>query len=218
MNARMEQPPHNKQQEAGAALLLTLTLVLILTILGIASVQTTSLREKMARNNRDMNIAFQAAMAAILEAEALLEKMPSLATLPAEGGAVTCAGGLCRASAQGDWHNPATYTSATADMGTAQAAKYLIEYIPDPEGRVAIEPMDSTVEDSTGGIPTHLYIFRITARGTGNTSAAVTIIQTSYGKELTPEASTQTDEPMSARPSNSTGRLSWRLLDSTSYQ
>ena len=195
---QQHQQQYQQQYQKGAALLLTLTLVLILSILGIASIQTTGLREKMARNNRDTDIAFQAAMAAILEAEASLEKITSLAALPAEGGPVTCAQGRCQAAPHGDRHAPSTYTPGTAKVGGAQAGRYLIEYMGDPHP--SGEPMENVIAQP--------HIFRITARGMGKTSAATAMIQTSYGKQLTPDSST---------PSDSTGRLSWQLLDATAY-
>ena len=193
---RQYETHYETHYEKGAALLLTLTLVLILSILGIASIQTTGLREKMARNNRDTDIAFQVAMAGILEAEDSLEKITRLAGLPPEGGPVTCAQGRCQAAPQGDRHDPSTYTSGRAKLGGAQVPHYLIEYMGDPHH--SEEPAENDLAQA--------HIFRITARGRGRTSTTLAIIQTSYGKHLAHDSST---------PPDSTGRLSWQLLDAS---
>ncbi|MBD3648541.1 MAG: hypothetical protein HUJ31_14050, partial [Pseudomonadales bacterium] len=47
------------RQQRGVALFMSLVMLLILTLLGLSSVQTTSLQERMSRNARDANLAFQ---------------------------------------------------------------------------------------------------------------------------------------------------------------
>jgi type IV pilus assembly protein PilX len=58
-------------RQSGAVLIISLIVLLLLTLIGVSSVQTTSLEEKMAGNLRDKNIAFQAAEAALRQGEAL---------------------------------------------------------------------------------------------------------------------------------------------------
>ena len=70
------------QRERGVALFLTLTILLILTILGVSSIQTTSMQERMARNYRDVNIAFQGAESAVQEAEDYLEALTNIGAFP----------------------------------------------------------------------------------------------------------------------------------------
>ena len=48
---------------------MALVFLLLLTILGIAALNTTSLEEKMAHNVKDRNLAFQAAESALIVAE-----------------------------------------------------------------------------------------------------------------------------------------------------
>ena len=61
----------NKQ--SGVALFMSLIMLLIITVLGLSSVQTTTLQERMARNARDSNLAFLAAESALKDAEAMIE-------------------------------------------------------------------------------------------------------------------------------------------------
>lgn len=52
-------------QQTGSALIISLLFLLILTILGVAGIQTTSMQERMSGNMRDRNMAFQASEAAL---------------------------------------------------------------------------------------------------------------------------------------------------------
>lgn len=61
-------PPLQRSQ-TGAVLLVSLIMLLLLTLIGVTGMQTAGLEEKMAGNMRDRNIAFQAAEAALRDAE-----------------------------------------------------------------------------------------------------------------------------------------------------
>jgi Tfp pilus assembly protein PilX len=61
------------RRRRGAALLTALFVVLALTIIGVAAAHTALNAEKSARNERDRHIAFQAAEAALLDAERDIE-------------------------------------------------------------------------------------------------------------------------------------------------
>src|SRR5262245_48487105 len=70
---------HSRNNSKGAALVITLVFLVLLTILGLSSMGTTAIEEKMAHNARDRNLAFQAAETALLTAETWIK---SLATQP----------------------------------------------------------------------------------------------------------------------------------------
>lgn len=55
--------------QSGVVLFISLIMLLLLTLIGVTSVQTTILEEKMAGNMRNRNLAFQAAEAALRHAE-----------------------------------------------------------------------------------------------------------------------------------------------------
>ncbi|MFT7384434.1 MAG: type IV pilus assembly protein PilX, partial [Urechidicola sp.] len=59
--------------QQGMALFISLAVLLMLTMLGLASVQSTALQEQMVRNSYDTNIAFLAAESGLVDAEALIE-------------------------------------------------------------------------------------------------------------------------------------------------
>jgi type IV pilus assembly protein PilX len=68
----MMQIPHLYNQK-GSALVVALTILLVLTILGVSAMRGTALQDKMAGNALDSQIAFEAAEFALRQAEILLE-------------------------------------------------------------------------------------------------------------------------------------------------
>ena len=56
-------------KQTGSALIVSLTILLVLTILGVSAMRTTSLEDKMAGNARDSQTAFEAAEFALRQAE-----------------------------------------------------------------------------------------------------------------------------------------------------
>ena len=52
----------------GSALIIGLIFLVLLTVVGITAMQTTTLEEKMAGNQRDRSVAFQAAETALRDA------------------------------------------------------------------------------------------------------------------------------------------------------
>jgi len=62
-------PTHLIHRQSGAALIVSLILLLVMTLLGVSAMQTNVLEEKMAGNFRDRDLAFQAAEAALRHAE-----------------------------------------------------------------------------------------------------------------------------------------------------
>lgn len=63
-------------KEAGAVLIVALVILLILTILGLAVMESSIIEERSAGNALTRNAAFQAAEAALEEAETILQNLP----------------------------------------------------------------------------------------------------------------------------------------------
>lgn len=72
--------------ERGVALVVALILLLVTTILGLASIRSTSLQERMSANMYDRSLALQRAESALRAAEAAVTKDWSIANL----GGVDC--------------------------------------------------------------------------------------------------------------------------------
>lgn len=102
---RPPQCPRPRRQR-GIALIVALILLLIMTMLGLSSIRTTSIQERMSANTYDRGLAFQAAEAALRVGElrakawgAGTSGYPSIAAATATNNTcsqTTCAEGLCQ--------------------------------------------------------------------------------------------------------------------------
>lgn len=152
--------------EQGSTLVLALVILLVLTLIGVAGMRSTSVQEKMASNLRDKDLAFQAAEAALREAEQFLQ----VASLPAFDGT----GGLHQPN-RALWLDPATWTNSTVSaeydvvvQGVALQPRTIIE---------ELEPVQLEGESVKFGEMPDVAMFRATARGVGGTTGAEVILQ-----------------------------------------
>jgi len=173
--------PVSRHHQQGAVLVISLILLLILTLLGVTSMSSSNLEEKMAGNLRDKEIAFQSAEAALREAERIIEST----TLTAFD--CSCTDGLCNCK-DGDcvkywtdatldvWNTAGRYEEySTTFAETTSKAKYIIEFMN------FITPAGSAIAYvPTIGDP---QMYRITAIGTGRTDGARVMLQTTYQKD-----------------------------------
>ncbi|MCW8889495.1 MAG: PilX N-terminal domain-containing pilus assembly protein, partial [Sedimenticola sp.] len=151
-------------------------MLLIMTILGLSSMQTTTMEEKMAGAIRDKQIAFQAGEVALREGEDFLTG----ATLPA----FNDTGGLYSPTGTGgdQWQSVTWSASteaacnckfATGSVGSGvPAPRYIIEEL--PEGSL---PGASLVVGFSAGSQAAMY--QVTARGAGK-GGGVAVLQTTY--------------------------------------
>lgn len=61
---------HSRARQRGATLLIALVMLVVMTLLGLASIRSTSMQERMGANLYDRSLAFQAVESALREAEA----------------------------------------------------------------------------------------------------------------------------------------------------
>lgn len=117
--------------QSGAVLVISLIMLLLLTLIGASSMQTTSLEEKMAGNLRDRNLAFQVAESALRDAELDILGIGTTPRNPAISGitgfyvncnmdniAGTYDDGLCDRK----WGLPSSYTGTTISWPAFTAA------------------------------------------------------------------------------------------------
>lgn len=157
--------------ERGFALFACLVILLVLTLLGTTGMQTTILQDRMAGHVRDRDLAFQAAEAALRDAEEFLTQ----ATLPTFNGS----NGLYQPADPGDpevwesidWAAASRTYSGTID-GVAAPPRYIIEELPavlSETGSIAAD------EPATEG-----GVYRITARAVGGSAGTVVMLQSVY--------------------------------------
>lgn len=129
-------PTHPKHQE-GVVLAVVLILLLVMTLLGLASLRGTLMEERMGAYQYDRSLAFQAAEAALREGEALAATNPT----PAFGS--PCSNGLCgkpdptvpadnqRWTAADFWDDDSgTWAEATTTVGSLTTQpRYIVELL-----------------------------------------------------------------------------------------
>lgn len=171
--------------QAGVALFISLVLLLVLTIIGVSAVQSTSLEVRMARNDYDSLLAFQAAESALRDGEAVVEVLPGLG-----GFTDTGVNGLWTIAPMGEtarWEDPAVWAGAnsiaanSAMNEVATQPRYIIEHV---ASVVKVENAVQLDDPYGAGGTTQIEMFRVTARGTGGTDAAVVTLQSIFGRVM----------------------------------
>lgn len=118
----------------GAALIVVLILLLVMTLLGLASLRGTIMEERMSSNMYDRSLAFQAAEAALREAETRLVQPGVQGQFPKTGTA--CSAGLCPTPImssgsldRADDPNFNGWVAATRVSNMAGTPEYFVEYM-----------------------------------------------------------------------------------------
>ncbi len=79
-------PMHNQRRQRGISLVVVLLILVVVSILGVGGAQIALMAERGSRNDRDMQVAWQAAEAALVDAELDLTTPSSGGSSPARGG------------------------------------------------------------------------------------------------------------------------------------
>lgn len=126
MNRQARHPVTPIHRQRGATLVVVLILLLLMTLLGLASLRSTVLEERMTSNLLDRSLSFQVAEAGLREAEAALTPIPAF---PASG----CVNGLCARplpAARERWAPDSGFnawrTASVSDPNT-DAPRYIVE-------------------------------------------------------------------------------------------
>jgi type IV pilus assembly protein PilX len=170
---------HHQQ---GAALAVSLFMLLILTLIGVSGMRGTILQERMASNTRDRSISFQAAESAVRDAEAFLE------TIVTTGGFNGTAGLFADTQAAPDflaastWSSDANSVVASTVSGSYAAPRYFIKQTAILAGTQGAMNLKGYANNKgTGDVTT----FHITARGIGgSTDSSEVILRSYYGRKF----------------------------------
>jgi len=180
----MKPTSHRDQAERGAVLVISLFLLVVLTLLGVTSMQGTTMETRIASNREDRATAFEAAEAALRQGEAVIQAMTTAPT-PVDA---TCAANCVV------WAPGALFPSYDAYSDPAVWADARIPVTADPLVGVAAQPA-YTIEliraDASGGsllvgAAGRMYYFQVTARGTGASAAAHAVLQSSVVRYFAP--------------------------------
>jgi type IV pilus assembly protein PilX len=193
--------------QRGATLVVTLIILVAVSLMGVSTAHIALLGEKSSRNDRDRQIAFQAAEAALLDAELDISGSPDegrtrsalFASHRTEGFVDGCGRGteniylgLClHSSDQGriawltvDFLDEESATMRTVPYGlfTGQSFPTGAGMLPAKPPRYIIELIPYVKAGENAAIGERTYVYRITAVGFGGREGTRVMLQTVYSK------------------------------------
>jgi len=173
-----------RPRQRGAALVVSLLMLLVMTVLGIAAMQVTRMEERMAGNSRDVNLAFQGAEAGLRDSETRINTM-TLRPL-------TCSAAPCASTRV--WRRN-QITAELRDQLIAWWNTNGVEY-----GAAAVAEITEirrdpiVVTESLGFVPDSLSVghgppegrdfFKITANSSGASDSATAVLETTYTRRF----------------------------------
>ena len=193
----------DKNSQAGASLIVVMLILVIVSILGVSGIQIAMMGERGTRNDRDQQVAWQAAEAALMDAEFDIEGLPAssttkrntifksentdIAKFEASCGNSGQSRGLCALNATG---KPAWLTvdftatgnsAATVQFGTFTGRAFPSGsqgVQPSRPPRYVIEPIPDPLVSRTN--PQPRYVYRVTAMGFGPNPESQAVVQMIY--------------------------------------
>lgn len=170
----------NFRSQSGAALILSLLMLLVLTLLGVSSMQGSIMQERMVSGEREGMQSLEIAESALRDAEVMLENINLLSAFDGTEG-LYGTDNTAPDPLNFDW---ATDTNAlTANQVDGVTPKYFIQHMGDanqPEKLTDIVVEGYTNE--TGA--TDAQAFRIVAWSPGATGESQRVIESYYARQL----------------------------------
>ena len=194
-------------RQRGASLIVSLLMLVAVLLLGISAAQLSLQGEKASRNDRDRQIAFQAAEAALQDAEMDIENSPdakSRSTLFSENPVIAnfidgCGAGdsnvnlgLCTTASPGsspvwltvDFTDAGASTTKSVPFGnfTGQTMQTGKGSLPSKLPRYIIEVLGYNAAGAVTDAESKKYFYRITAMGFGVRESTQVVLQAFYRK------------------------------------
>jgi len=199
--------PQQARRSRGVSLIVVLLILVVVSILGVSGIQVAMMGERGTRNDRDQQIAWQAAEAALMDAEFDIEGLPASSTSkrnaifklketqiekfkPGCGSSLSDQDtGLCAFNLTG---KPAWLTVDFTATGTAAPTVQFGSFTgrdfpsgskgvqPVRPPRYMIEPIPDPRTARTRSIPQTSYVYRVTAMGFGPNAETQAVVQMIY--------------------------------------
>jgi len=168
------------QKQLGMALVISLILLVILTMLGLSSIQGTMTEIAMSGNLRESDLSFQASEVGLISAEEYIENSISKTVYDNLNGLYS------KASVDPDYFDDTNWASVQISSASISDVylkpKFIIKYLGDrSQNEVATVNIGGYGSAQPGKIVSN---FRSTSRGYGQTSRSTTMIQSYFGKEF----------------------------------
>lgn len=186
-------------RQRGASLIVVMMVLTVVSLLGIAGIQIATMSERSARNDRDMQIAWQAAEAALIDAEFdifgpgtstrrdIFKNSNDISSFVVGCGSTGISKGLCTLVDSG---KPAWLTVDFTDTSNSAKTAVFGQFTnrtfpsgnlgiqPSKAPRYIIEPIPDPERDRTSSVTT--YIYRVTAMGFGPRDDIQAVLQMIY--------------------------------------
>jgi len=195
------------QQQRGASLVMVMIILTVVSMLGIAGIQISSMSERSARNDRDYQIAWQSAEAALIDAEfdifgpvassrrAIFSPTPNINAYIDGCGSAGDSNGLCSLVVSGkpSWltvnFETTGSSAATTEFGAFTGRTFSAGgpgFQPSKRPRYVLEAIadnfgrGSPCRDVTAGAACSAYVYRVTAMGFGPRDDIQAVVQMIY--------------------------------------
>ncbi len=167
---------HGGQHQGGAALIVALIFLLVMTVIGTTAMRAATMQERMAGNIRDVNLAFQAAEGALREAEDFLLNVAMLPNFNDSNGFYEV-----NSPVRPDWRADPLAAGGGGFIeyggtiaGAARPPRYFIEQL----SAVTVRPAGTETE--TGTPLEEIFYFRVTAVGFGGDETTSAVLSTVF--------------------------------------
>lgn len=181
---------HNHHKQQGVALVISLIILVSLTMLGLTSIQRTTVDLAMAGNQREIGLMFQAAEVGLVAAEDSIDASNSNADFDDTGKGLYTVLADDPGYYSPDYFDGSLWTSSSSaantnmktDFGIKDEPRYMVEYLGDrDQNALAKVNIASYGSQQPGDI---VSIYRSTARGVGMTGNSFRYVQSYFGKKI----------------------------------
>ena len=175
----------SRYKQHGVALVISLIILVSLTMLGLTSIQRTTVDLAMAGNQRETGLMFQAAEVGLVEAEDFIEASTTNADFDNVNLGLYTVRPTDVTYFSPDYYDDGTWNASSQTAGTMLDAyeqpRYMIEYLGDrSQNPLAAINIGGYGTQQTGDI---VSIYRSTARGAGLTGNSYRYVQSYFGKD-----------------------------------
>ena len=171
-------------KQSGVTLVFSLVILVALTMLGIASIQTTRTELSMAGNQRESSLMFQAAEMGLNAAENFVDTTSSNGDFDNNGIGLYTVLGNDTSYTGPNYFKDTTWLTASQEAGTgvysSAKPRYMIEYLGDRKQNPLADIKIGLY--GTGAPGDIVSIYRSTSRGVGLTGNSFRYVQSYYGK------------------------------------
>lgn len=166
-------------KQRGAALLMSLVILLVLTLLAVSGMQGSIMQERMATAQREGVIALETAEAGLRQAEQILDGLTDLADFGATQGFYLAADDDLPSPYDANTWNATGSVTAAGTAVNGLTPRFYFEY----KGEVVLNAEDELPRNLAGGRPVNLITFhaaRIVVMGPGPSGEGRRIIESFY--------------------------------------